>query len=316
MKAHKVAVVALGGNAISREGEVDTIAQQFANTRASLEPIVKLIRDDYKLAITHGNGPQVGNALLRVELARGKAPILPLGICVADLQGGIGYMIAQSLQNRLHRERIDRPVVTLVSQMIVDRDDPALSNPTKFIGQFYTEEQARRRQKESGWVVKQDSDRGWRRVVPSPRPLKLVEGETIKELVARGTIVITAGGGGIPVYIEEDGTYEGVDAVIDKDLGAAVMARDIGASLLLNLTDVEKVALNYGGENQQNLDRMTVAQARKYLAQGHFPPGSMGPKIEAAIDFLEKGGKEVVISCLEKGYEAVIGDAGTTIVPG
>jgi carbamate kinase len=315
VKTDKVAVVALGGNAITREGEIDTIAQQFANTRASLGPIVKLIRDGYKLAITHGNGPQVGNALLRVELARGKAPILPLGICVADLQGGMGYMIAQSLQNRLHRERINRSVVTLVSQMIVDRNDSALSKPTKFIGQFYTEAEARRRQDESGWIVKEDSDRGWRRVVPSPRPLRLVEGETIKGLVSEGVIVITAGGGGIPVYIEEDGTYEGVDAVIDKDLGAAVMACDIGASALLNMTDVEKVALNYGKKNQKDLDRLTVAEAKQYLREGHFPPGSMGPKIEAAIDFLEKGGKEVVISSIEEGYEAVTGDAGTTIVP-
>ena len=315
MRSDKVAVVALGGNAITRKGQEDTIARQFANTRKSLEPIVKLIRDGYKLAITHGNGPQVGNALLRVELARGKAPILPLGICVADLQGGMGYMITQSLQNRLHREGIKRPVVTIVSQMIVDRNDPALSNPTKFIGQFYTREQARRMVEESSWIVKEDSDRGWRRVVPSPHPLRLVAGETIKQLVLEGTIVITAGGGGIPVYTQEDGSYEGVDAVIDKDLGAAVMASDIGAGLLLNLTDVNKVALNYGKEDQKALDRLTVAEAKEYLAQGHFPPGSMGPKIEAAISFLEKGGKEVVISSIEEGYEAVTGDAGTTIVP-
>ena len=315
MRSDKVAVVALGGNAITRKGQEDTIARQFANTRRSLEPIVKLIRDGYKLAITHGNGPQVGNALLRVELARGKAPILPLGICVADLQGGMGYMITQSLQNRLHREGIKRPVVTIVSQMIVDRNDPALSNPTKFIGQFYTREQARRMVEESSWIVKEDSDRGWRRVVPSPHPLRLVAGETIKQLVLEGTIVITAGGGGIPVYTQEDGSYEGVDAVIDKDLGAAVMASDIGAGLLLNLTDVNKVALNYGKEDQKALDRLTVAEAKEYLAQGHFPPGSMGPKIEAAISFLEKGGKEVVISSIEEGYEAVTGDAGTTIVP-
>lgn len=315
MRSDKVAVVALGGNAITSRGEEDTIARQFANTRRSLEPIVKLIRDDYKLAITHGNGPQVGNALLRVELARGKAPILPLGICVADLQGGMGYMITQSLQNRLHREGIGRPVVTIVSQMIVDRNDPALSKPTKFIGQFYTQEQARRMEMESGWIVKEDSDRGWRRVVPSPRPLRLVEAETIKRLVWDGVIVITAGGGGIPVYIEKDGTYEGIDAVIDKDLGAAVMACDIGASVLLNMTDVEKVALNYGKKSQRDLDRLSVAEAKRYLREGHFPPGSMGPKIEAAIDFLEKGGKEVVISSIEEGYEAVTGDAGTTIVP-
>lgn len=298
-------MVALGGNAITKKGEEDTIARQFANTRESLRGVVELIRDGYNLAITHGNGPQVGNAILRVELARGKAPVLPLGICVADTEGGMGYMIEQSLQNRLKKERIKRDVVTIVTQVIVDKDDPSIKEPTKFIGQFYTRGEARRLAKERGWVMKEDRAKMWRRVVPSPIPREIVEKKTIKNLVRNGVIVIAAGGGGIPVYIERDGALEGVDAVIDKDRASAILARDIGAELLLILTEVEKVALDFGTVFQKDLDKLTVEQAKKYLAEGHFPPGSMGPKIEAAIQFLESGGKEVIITSIPKAFEAV-----------
>ncbi len=298
-------MVALGGNAITKKGEEDTIARQFANTRESLRGVVELIRDGYNLAITHGNGPQVGNAILRVELARGKAPVLPLGICVADTEGGMGYMIEQSLQNRLKKERIKRDVVTIVTQVIVDKDDPSIKEPTKFIGQFYTRGEARKLAKERGWVMKEDRAKMWRRVVPSPIPREIVEKKTIKNLVRNGVIVIAAGGGGIPVYIERDGALEGVDAVIDKDRASAILARDIGAELLLILTEVEKVALDFGTVFQKDLDKLTVEQAKKYLAEGHFPPGSMGPKIEAAIQFLESGGKEVIITSIPKAFEAV-----------
>jgi len=311
----KTAVVALGGNAITKKGEEDTVAHQFANTRESLRGIVELIRDGYNLAITHGNGPQVGNAILRVELARGKAPILPLGICVADTEGGMGYMIEQSLQNRLKKEGIRRDVVTIVTQVIVDKDDPSIKEPSKFIGQFYKRQEAKRLAKERGWVTKEDRGKMWRRVVPSPIPLEIVEKKTIKSLVEKGIIVIAAGGGGIPAHVEKNETLEGVDAVIDKDRASAILARDIKAEMLLILTDVEKVALNFGTLLQIDLDKLTVKEAKKYLKEGHFPPGSMGPKIDAAIQFLESGGKEVIISSIPKAYDAVKKKtAGTRIV--
>lgn len=311
----KTAVVALGGNAISRKDLPDTIANQFRLTRDSLTAIVPLIQAGYNLAISHGNGPQVGNAILRVELARDRTPVLPIGICVADTEGGIGYMIAQSLQNRLLREHIKRPVATIVTQVVVDRNDPAMANPTKFIGQFYTEEDARRFAAERGWTVKQDGDRGWRRVVGSPIPQSIVEGDVIRAMVENGVIVIAAGGGGIPVYIEDDGTYEGVDVVVDKDRASAVLGQAIGAEMLLILTAVDRVAINFGKPNQQFLPKMSLREARQYLAEGHFPDGSMGPKIEAAIQFLEAGGKKVLITSIEKAEAALRQQDGTWILP-
>lgn len=310
----KTAVVALGGNAITRKGVPDTIANQFKHTRQSLAGIVPLVKDGYKLVITHGNGPQVGNAILRVELARDTAPVLPLGICVADTEGGLGYMIEQSLQNRLRRENIDRDVVTIVSQVLVDRNDPSIKDPSKYVGQFYTHDEAKRYAKERGWVVKKDSDRGWRRVVASPVPLKTINADAIKLLVDRGVIVIASGGGGVPAYVDDNGDYEGLDAVIDKDRASAVLGAEIGAELLLILTGVEKVALNFGELNQTFLDEVTVEDLKRHAAEGHFPAGSMGPKVEAAISFIENGGSEVIITSIEKAYEAVIGEAGTRVI--
>ncbi len=307
--------MALGGNAITTPDKEDTIANQFANTRQSLHGIVELIREGYKLVITHGNGPQVGNALLRIELARGKAPILPLGVLVADTEGGMGYMIEQSLQNRLRAEKIDRPVVTLITQMIVDENDPAVNNPTKYIGQFYSEEQAKEFKKSRGWTMKKDADRGWRRVVPSPTPLKVVEGATLEKLVEDGTIVIAGGGGGIPVYIDKNGNFEGIDAVIDKDLASAVIGTEIGADILSIFTSVDKVAINFHKPEQKLIDKMTVSEAKKYLTEGQFPEGSMGPKIKAAIQFIENGGKLVTISDVKDAQNAIKGTAGTRIVP-
>ncbi len=309
----KKAVVALGGNAISSTGKED-IHGQFANTRTSLESIVELIQQDYKIAITHGNGPQVGNALLRVERTMKDIPALPLGVIVADTEGGMGYMIEQSLQNKLKALGINRDVVTIVTQVVVDPDDPSIINPTKFIGPFYTRRQAEGLALMFNWVVKEDSGRGFRRVVPSPIPRRIVNRKTIQILVDLGTIVIAAGGGGVPVYIENDGSYEGVDAVVDKDRASAVLAHDIDARTLLFLTNVDCVYLNYQKDNQQPLRKVSVREAREYLAAGQFPAGSMGPKIEGAISFLEGGGQEAIITSLSKAHQAILGDEGTKII--
>jgi carbamate kinase len=310
----ETAVVALGGNAIGTTGRED-IHQQFANTRKSLSGILELVKEGYQLAITHGNGPQVGNALLRVERTMDTIPALPLGVIVADTEGGMGYMIEQSLQNKLHREGISRKVVTIVTQMIVDRNDPSILNPTKPIGPFYTKEQAERLAKINGWIIKEDAGRGFRRLVPSPIPTEIVEKDIIKFLVQSGTIVIAAGGGGAPVYVEEDGTYEGVDAVVDKDRASAVLARDIGAESLVILTSVDKVCLNYMNPDERPLSWVSVTEVKRYMAEGHFPQGSMGPKIGAAIQFLEAGGKQVIITSPGLIKEALEGKAGTKIIP-
>jgi carbamate kinase len=309
----KKAVIALGGNAISSTGKED-IHEQFANTRQSLEGIVELIKEGYKLAITHGNGPQVGNALLRVERTMRSIPALPLGVIVADTEGGMGYMIEQSLQNKLMALGINRDVVTIVTQVVVDPDDPSIINPSKYIGPFYTKKQAESLAKTFNWVTKEDSGRGYRRVVPSPIPRRIVNRKTIQTLVDLGTIVIAAGGGGIPVYIENDGSYEGVDAVVDKDRASAVLAHDIDARTLLFLTNVDCVYIDYKKENQRPLRNITLSEAKKHMATGQFPAGSMGPKIEAAISFLQGGGQEVIITSLSKAQQAILGDEGTKIV--
>ncbi len=309
----KKAVVALGGNAIGSTGKED-IHEQFANTRQSLECVIELIQEGYNLAITHGNGPQVGNALLRVERTAKDIPVLPLGVIVADTEGGMGYMIEQCLQNRLHRLAIKRDVITIVTQVIVKPDDPSITNPTKFVGPFYNKKQAETLRKTFDWVIKEDSGRGLRRVIPSPIPLRIVNRRIIQQLVDQGVIVITAGGGGIPVYIEIDGTYEGVDAVVDKDRASAVLAHDIDAQTLLILTNVDNVYINFDQPDQKKLEHVTVSELKKYLDEGHFPPGSMGPKIEAAINFLESGGDEVLITSLDNAKKAIWGNAGTKIV--
>lgn len=311
----KTAVIALGGNAITKPGVEDTIANQFAHTRASLDGVIELIRDGYNLVVSHGNGPQVGNALLRIELARGKAPVLPLGVCVADTEGGMGYMIQQSLMNRLRDEKLDRPVVTVITQVMVDPNDPAIADPSKYIGQFYTEEDAKVFSETRDWVMKKDANRGWRRVVPSPMPIKTVEADTIRTLVDSGNIVIAAGGGGIPVYLDDRNWIEGLDAVIDKDLASTVLAREIGASVLIILTSVDAVSLNYGTPDEKQLGQVTLAEIKKYQSEGHFPAGSMGPKIRAAVKFLEEGGELVTITSFENADRSIRGEAGTRILP-
>ena len=312
-KKHRVVVIALGGNALIMEGQQGTIAEQFENTRKSLDGIVYCLKQGYGVVITHGNGPQVGNLLLMVEASRNQVPELPLGVCVADTEGAIGYMIQQSLTNRLRKEGLDRCVVTVLTQVIVDKHDTAFSNPTKPIGPFFAREDAERFRKEKGWQIKEDSHRGYRRVVASPNPLKIVEERAVKSLLEAGDIVIAAGGGGIPVITKEDGDLAGVDVVIDKDLASSVLARDIKAECLMMLTGVEHVFLNFKQPNERALKALTVKEAQKYLKEGHFPPGSMGPKIQAAINFLNWGGEVAIITSIDKVKEALEGITGTKI---
>lgn len=312
-KQPRTVVVALGGNAISREFEEGNVYQQFANTRRSLVGVINMIEEGTRVILTHGNGPQVGNALIRVEEARKIVPPIPLGVLVADTEGGMGYMIEQSLQNMLHRRGIQRDVVTILTQVVVDRDDLSIQDPTKFVGPFFQESEIEDIKKQRGWYFKKDSKRGWRRVVPSPHPLQILERDVIRLLVESGSVVIACGGGGIPVYIEDDGTFEGVDGVIDKDRASAVLARDVGASELHILTAVDKVCIHFGTENQKDLDHLTLPEARSYLLSGEFPPGSMGPKIEAALQFLEEGGEEVLITSVENYEQAQLGKTGTRI---
>lgn len=309
----KRAVVALGGNAITREFEEGSIYQQFANTRRSLLGIAKMIEEGYYLALTHGNGPQIGNFMLRVEATRDQLPPIPLGVMVADLCGGMGYMITQSLQNKLSIRKIKREVVTIPAQVVVDKDDPSILNPTKYVGSFFSADQAAKIQKERNWQMKEDPGRGWRRVVPSPIPISIVEKQTIKSLYNEGFIIVTVGGGGIPVYVTEDNALEGVDAVIDKDLSSAVLAKVVKADELHLLTAVEKVALNFGSAEQVYLDKLSVEEAEKYLQENQFPKGSMGPKIQASINFLKAGGKKAIITSVEKHTDALEGKTGTVI---
>lgn len=306
-------VIALGGNALAPDGEVDSIDRQFAHTRTSLGAVVGLARAGWRVAIVHGNGPQVGNALIRNELARDKVAPLPLGVLVAATEGWIGYMIQQSLENALRAESVDRRVVTLVTQVRVAEDDPTLMEPTKPIGRTMSEETARALSAELGWSVA-EGPRGWRRVVASPMPLEIIEREMIRSLVDEGHLVIAAGGGGTPVYRTADGDLEGLDAVIDKDRAAAILGLDIGAEVLLILTDVDAVYADYGTERERPLTRLTVAEAEELASSGQLGTGSMLPKVEAAIRFVREGGERAVIAPLEQGRAAVDGEAGTTIV--
>jgi carbamate kinase len=309
----KTVVVALGGNAITREFEEGNITQQFENTRRSLRSVVEFIRRGFRVVITHGNGPQVGNALVRVEETRHIVPPLPLGIIVADLEGGMGYMIEQCLQNKLHDRGLPRPVITVLTQVLVDKEDPSILNPNKFVGPFYEEDQIKQLEEQRGWIMKEDPGRGFRRVVPSPLPREILDKDIIKLLVEKDIVVIAAGGGGIPVYRESNGWLEGIDGVIDKDLASAVLARDIEAEEMFVLTGVRQVALNYKKPDQKNLSRLTLGEARQYLEDGQFPKGSMGPKIQAAINFLEAGGKKVIITSIDNALDALMNNSGTTI---
>ena len=306
-------VIALGGNAIQRPGQRGTVDEQIANIRRSLDGIVGVLAAGSSLVLTHGNGPQVGQMLLMVEAARGQVPELPLGVCVADTEGALGYLIQQALVNRLRHERRPAAVVTIITQVVVDQGDPAFARPTKPVGPFLGRDEAERFRRQRGWTVVDDAGRGFRRVVPSPRPLAIVEGETVERLLDAGVVVIAAGGGGVPVVEEPDGSLRGVDAVIDKDLASAVLARGIRAQQLVMLTGEPFVFLDYGGATQRPLRTLGAQEARRHLQAGQFPPGSMGPKIEAALDFLTGGGAEVLITSIEGFTAALEGKTGTRI---
>jgi len=303
--------IALGGNALLQYGQKGTFEEQLANARVTAKQIVEFIKRGYKVVVTHGNGPQVGAILLQQEAGSSQVPAMPLHACGAMSQGLIGYMIQQSLINELRKAGIDMPVATVVTQVLVDRNDRAFRNPTKFIGPWYSEEEAKEKDK-LGWVMKYDVGKGWRRVVPSPDPIKQVEIEAIRRMVDSGIIVIASGGGGIPVVDEEE--LEGVDAVIDKDLAGERLASSLGAEIFMILTDVEKVAINFKKEDQRFLDVLTLEEARKYYEEGHFPPGNMGPKVLAAIRFVERTGKTAIITSLDKAIDALDGKTGTRIV--
>ncbi|MDO9695044.1 MAG: carbamate kinase [Candidatus Latescibacteria bacterium] len=310
-------VIALGGNAIIPVGTKGTYLEQYQITKGTMAQVAELSAAGHQIVITHGNGPVVGNIFLRNDAGyqlHGIVP-MPLFVCGADSQGGLGYMIQQNLQNAMFLRGIDTPVATVVTQVLVDRDDPAFANPTKPIGPYYDEEQARKVAREFGWSVKQDAGRGWRRVVPSPLPRKVIEFEVIRRMLDAGVLVVAVGGGGVPVVTCEEDRIEGIDAVIDKDLASELLAELIKADTFVIITQVEQVCRGWGKPGQQALSVLPAAEARALLAAGEFPAGSMGPKIEAAVAFLAAGGREVVITDPEHLLAAVHGEAGTRLLP-
>ena len=309
----RTALVAVGGNSLIRAGEKGTIAEQLANTRRTAQAIVGLIRLGYNLVITHGNGPQVGAQLLRSERASDVVYGQTLDVCGAASQGEIGYLLAQSLQNELAAADMDVPVVSLVTQTVVSADDPAMQHPSKPIGPFYSRADADEKKRLLGWQIVEDAARGYRRVVPSPEPIEILELDVIRSLVDRGVLVVSTGGGGIPV-MRVNGRLQGVEAVIDKDRASALLASQLGVDLFAISTDTEYVFLNYKKPNQTPLTHVTAAQLEQHLRAGHFPPGNMGPKVESVLRFLHSGGREAVITSYEHLCEAVQGSAGTHIV--
>ncbi len=310
-----LAVIAIGGNSLILDSKKITVLDQYRAAKETSHHIAALVAAGYRVVITHGNGPQVGFILLRSDLARHVLHQVPLDSCVADTQGALGYQIGQTLANELRRKKLHQPIATVVTQVLVDKHDPAFANPTKPIGSFYTEAEARQHQADSGWILKEDAGRGWRRVVASPKPLKIIEEETIRLLIAHDVVVIAVGGGGIPVVENARGELEGCAAVIDKDLASCLLAKNLKADLFIISTGVDKVAVDFKKPTQRELDRLRLAEAKRYLAEGQFPAGSMGPKIEAAIDFLEHGGKEVIITQPHLLEAAIAGKNGTHIAP-
>lgn len=306
-------MIALGGNAIKQPDELGTVEEQMRNVSIACREIAEIAKRGHGIVITHGNGPQVGNLAIQQEQAQDIIPAQPLVVLGSMTQGQIGYMIQQNLRNLLDD---DWQIVTVVTQVLVDRDDPDFEDPHKPVGPFYNEEEAKRLRAERGWTIKKvrpDGDRQWRRVVPSPVPLGIVEGKSIKKMVDAGMIVIASGGGGIPVILNKEGKLEGVDAVIDKDRAGGVLAEEVGVDIFLVLTDIDSAKLDYGKPTERPIDRMTSSEAMEYKKEGHFLPGSMGPKVEACVRFVERCGERAIITSLEMAVEALEGEAGTTI---
>jgi len=312
--AIKKAVIAFGGNAILKEGERGTIREQLRHCRETCDALLDIVEKGYELVIVHGNGPQVGNMLLRAEGAREKVPELPLDVCVAATQGTMGFMLEIEMRNQLRGRGLAKEVTTLMTQVVVDPDRERFEHPTKPVGPFYSKERAEELMREKHWDIVEDSHRGFRRVVPSPRPVEILGIETVRSLVRQGHIVIAAGGGGVPTLKTNGGCLVGVEAVIDKDYTASLMAREVRAELFVILTRVEFVAVHYGTAEERPLRRITTAEAGDYLAQGEFPPGSMGPKITAALEFVLATGHEVLITAAETLRPAMDGLTGTRIV--
>jgi carbamate kinase len=312
-KNDKTVVVALGGNAILQPGQVGTFEEQLFNIDGAMRRIAQLVEDGWRVVLTHGNGPQVGNLLIQNALASKTVAPMPMDVCGAESQGQIGYMAAQTLANHLRKRRLEVPVVTVVTQVAVDAKDKAFDNPSKPVGPFYSEAEAKKMMLEEGLAMREDAGRGWRRVVPSPEPREIVELEAVRDLVENGCLVVCSGGGGVPV-VRSRGALSGIDAVIDKDLAAALLARELGADALLILTDVPRAYVHYGTPEQTGLGRVTAGEMRAYAAAGHFKAGSMGPKVEACLRFVDAGGESVIASLTEVG-PAMAGNAGTHIVP-
>ena len=305
-------VIALGGNAILKKGERGTYEEQLKNAERTANKIADLVELGYDVVITHGNGPQVGALLIQNEAARDLTPPMPLDVLNAETQAFIGYMIQRALRNEFLSRGIDREIVTIVTQVVVREDDPAFQNPTKFVGPYYTEEQAKELMREKGWIMKRDPRGGWRRVVPSPEPVDIVEKDIILKLLEEGVITITVGGGGVPV-VRKNGKYYGVEAVIDKDLASALVAKIVNADMFIILTDVDYAMLNFGTDNAIPLKRVKLEELEKYYEEGHFPPGSMGPKVKAIINYLRNGGKIGVIAHLDKLLDAINLKTGTIV---
>jgi carbamate kinase len=309
----KLAVVAIGGNAVNRPGESPTAENMIKAVRTTASYLADMVQMGYSLIVTHGNGPQVGNILIQQDLAKDTIPPFPMDLCGSMTQGYLGYMIAQELHNIFIERKIKKEVCTVVSQVVVNENDDGFKNPSKPVGPFYSAEYANKMHTEKGWTVKEDSGRGWRKVVPSPIPEDVIEKDAIKNLIEKDYIVIAVGGGGIPVVRQSNGMLKGVEAVIDKDRASALLAGIMNADELIILTAVEKVCLNYNKPDQKELDTLTLAQAQEYISQGHFAKGSMLPKIQACVDFVRNTGKPALITDMEKLKDALAGKTGTKI---